>query len=78
MNLQTGLGGGFALGTWPGVQGTSANASPQGPVTAAQQGFGVQAAGGAGAKVSGHTVGVLSVGTISLVLLVYLWWSLPR
>ena len=76
MMLDTGLGGGFALGTWPGVQGTSANASPQGPQTAAQQGFGVQASGGAG--LSGHTIGVLSTGTIALALLVYLWWSLPR
>lgn len=76
MQLQTGLGGGFALGTWPGVQGTSANANPQGPMTAAQQGFGVQATGGG--KVRGHTIGVLSTGTIALALLVYLWWSLPR
>lgn len=76
MQLQTGLGGAFALGTWPGTNGTSANASPQGPMTAAQQGFGVQA-GGAG-KVSGRTIGVLSTSTISLALLVYIWWSLPR
>jgi len=76
MQLQTGLGGGFALGTWPGVQGTSANASPQGPATAAQQGFGVQAGGGG--RVSSTTVGVLSTSTVALALLVYLWWSLPR
>jgi hypothetical protein len=78
MQLNTGLGGGFALGTWPGVQGTSANANPQGPQTAAQQGFGVQATGGANAKLTGHTVGVLSTGTIALGLLLYIWWSLPR
>ena len=77
MQLQTGVGGGFALGTWPGTEGTAANASPQGPATAAQQAYGVQASG-PGRKVSGHTVGVLSTGTISLALLIYIWWSLPR
>lgn len=77
MQLQTGLGGGFALGTWPGVQGTSANASPQGPMTAAQQGFGVSANGNGG-RMTGHAIGVLSTGTIALALLVYIWWSLPR
>lgn len=76
MQLQTGLGGGFALGTWPGTNGTAANASPQGPLTAAQQGFGVQAGGTAG--VSAHAIGVLSTGTLALALLVVLWWSLPR
>lgn len=75
--LQTGLGGGFALGTWPGINGTSANASPQGPQTAAQQGFGVQAGGGPGG-LSGHAAGVLSVGTLCLAGLIFIWWSLPR
>ena len=75
--LQTGLGGGFALGTWPGVSGTSANASPQGPRTAAQQGFGTTSSG-PGGKISGHATGVLSVSTLCLAALVYIWWSLPR
>lgn len=77
MQIQTGLGGGFALGTWPGTNGTAANASPQGPRTAAEQAYGVQAGDG-GDGMSGHTIGVLSAGTISLALLIYLWWSLPR
>ena len=75
MQLQTGIGGGFALGQWPGSKGTSANASAQGPATAAAQAYGVDS-GGAG--IDGHTIGVLGTGTIALVLLVYVWWSLPR
>lgn len=75
LNLQTGLGGGLNLG-WPGTMGTNANASPQGPATAAQQGFGTTVNGGR--AMTGHAVGVLSVGTLALGLLVWLWWSLPR
>ena len=75
LNLQTGLGGGLNLG-WPGTSGTSANASPQGPATAAQQGFGTKVIGQR--SMSGTAMGVLSVGTISLGLLIWLWWSLPR
>jgi hypothetical protein len=74
--FQSGLGGGFQLAAWPGVQGTSANASPQGPATAAEQGFGVQAGGSAG--MSASTQGVLSVGTLAFIGLAFLWWSLPR
>lgn len=73
--LKTGLGGGFSLAAWPGTTGTNANASPQGPQTAAQQGFGTTA--GTGGK-SGTTTGVLSVGTLALVALVWIWWALPR
>lgn len=76
MQLNTGLGGGFALAAWPGTAGTNANATPQGPYNAAQAGFGTTAGGGG--KLSGHTVGVLSVGTVALGLLVYVWWALPR
>ena len=70
-----GVGTGFAL-QWPGVQGTSAGATAQGPMTAAEQGFGVQAGGSAG--VSSTTTGVLSVGTVAFIGLAILWWSLPR
>lgn len=76
MQLQSGIGGGFALAQWPGVNGTNANASAQGPVTASQAGFGVQAGGGGGLDV--RTTAVLSVGTLALAALVYLWWALPR
>jgi len=70
--LNTGMGA-----AWPGVGGTNANASPQGPSTAAEAGFGVSA-GGSGMSLSGRAAGVLSVGTLALAALVYIWWSLPR
>lgn len=75
--LRTGLGGGFAMASWPGAQGTAANASPQGPRTASQAAYGVTAGEGGGGP-DGKTVGVLSVGTFALAALVYIWWSLPR
>lgn len=78
MQLNTGLGGGFALAAWPGTSGTNAGASPQGPATAAQAGFGVQAGDAAGGRLDGKTFGVLSVGTLALAGLIYLWWALPR
>jgi hypothetical protein len=70
--LNTGMGANF-----PGVNGTNAQASPQGPRTAAQAGFGVSAGGG-GVGLSATAAGVLSVGTLALAALVYIWWSLPR
>lgn len=76
MQLDTGIGGGFALGTWPGTSGTNANASPQGPATAAEAGFGTTAGGSGGG--GGKVFGVLSVGTLALIGLAVLWWSLPR
>ena len=75
MRLGTGLDASFSLAGWPGATGTAAGASPQGPSTPAQAGFGVSADGGG---VSGHTIGVLSTGTIALGLLVWIWWALPR
>ena len=77
LQLNTGLGGGFALGTWPGTAGTNANASPQGPANAAEAGFGTTASAGEGGR-SGRTTGFLSVATISFGVLVWIWWSLPR
>jgi len=34
--------------------------------------------GGGGMKLDGRAAGVLSVGTLALAVLVYIWWSLPR
>jgi hypothetical protein len=62
---------------WPGVQGTATTASPQGPGTAVEAGFGATVGDGS-MSVDGKTYGVLSAGTISLALLVFIWWSLPR
>jgi hypothetical protein len=75
--LKTGLGGNFSLAAWPGTTGTNVNASPQGPQTAAQQGFGT-VAGDSGKNTSATTTGVLSVGTLALIALVWVWWALPR
>jgi hypothetical protein len=74
LNLQTSLSGYGAA--WPGTAGTNAKASPQGPATAAQAGFGTTV-GGSG-RLDAKTGGVLSVGTLALAALVYIWWSLPR
>lgn len=72
-----GIGGGAGLSlAFPGTAGTNASASPQGPATAAQAGFGTTVGGDA--RISATTGGVLSVGTLALAALVYLWWSLPR
>ena len=75
MQLNTGLGGGFALAAWPGTAGTNANATPQGPYNAAHAGFGTTAGGGG--KLSGHTGGGLSVGTVGLGPPVARGWALP-
>jgi hypothetical protein len=72
----TSLNSGFALAAWPGTAGTNANASPQGPRTAAEAGFGTTVGGQA--SVSGTTKGVLSVGTLALAALIWMWWALPR
>lgn len=71
LNLDMGLGAAF-----PRTQGTNANASPQGPRTAAAAGFGTTVGGSGG--MDGKTTGVLSVGTLALAALIYIWWSLPR
>lgn len=77
MQLSTGLEGRFFGASWPGTQGTAANASPQGPrTTAAAAAYGTTAGSGGGPD--GKTVGVLSVGTFALAALIYIWWSLPR
>ena len=76
MRLNTGLGGGFAMGAWPGTNGTAANASPQGPSTASAAAYGTTAGGGGGPD--GMVLGVLSVSTLALAALIYIWWSLPR
>jgi hypothetical protein len=78
MQLDTGLGGGFALANWPGSQGTAAGASPQGPTTAAGAGFGVSSGGGSmEAHGQAVTTGFLSIGTLALVGLLFVWWTLP-
>jgi hypothetical protein len=75
--FSTGLQTGFALGTWPGTQGTSAQASPQAS-TAATAGFGTTASGADTGGRDPVTTSVLVVGTAALVGLVLIYVSLPR
>lgn len=75
--FDTGLrGGGHFQMAFPGSNGTAANASPQGPRTAAAQGFGTSAGGDS--DWDNKTIGVLSVGTFALAALVWIWYALPR
>jgi hypothetical protein len=77
-NLAGGLrASAFAGGyTREASNGTATWASPQGPQTATQSGFGTIAGGGGSASRVTH--GVLSAGAVSLGLLIFIWWSLPR
>jgi hypothetical protein len=77
-NFAGGLTGSVFADGYTGMasKGTATWASPAGPQTATQAGFGTVAGGGGrGTRV---TYGVLSAGAISLGLLVFIWWSLPR
>ena len=65
--------GGYTQGA---SKGTATWASPAGPRTATEAGFGTVAGGGGGK--SSITTGVLSAGAVSLALLIWIWWSLPR
>jgi len=57
--------------------GTATWASPQGPPSATQAGFGTFAGSPSGGA-SRATHGVLCAGAVSLALLIWIWWSLPR
>jgi len=76
-NLAPGLSASVFAGGYTGMasKGTATWASPQGPQSATQAGFGTVAGGGGASAV---THGVLSAGAISLALLIFVWWSLPR
>jgi len=78
-NLAPGLSATVFSGGYTNMasKGTATWASPQAPQTATQAGFGT-VAGGGGGNVSRVTHGVLSAGAISLGLLIFIWWSLPR
>lgn len=75
--LDTGLGTSVFAGgyTRQASNGTATWASPQGPQTAVQAGFGTSVGGGA---VSRITTGVLSIGSLSLAALIFIYLSLPR
>ena len=78
LNLQTGLSGSVVDGLYPGG-GTAAaptrTAVPEGPTTIAQAAFG----GGAGVSASnGVGIHATVVGAAALLLLICMWWALPR
>lgn len=77
--LQTGLSARGFLGgyTSQASKGTATWASPQGPRTATQAGFGTTASPTGGGT---HRVATafLSIGALSLAALVFIWYSLPR
>jgi len=77
--LQTGLGASVFSGgyTSQASKGTASWASPQGPQTATQAGFGTTA-GASGGRMNRVATGVLSIGSLSLAALIWIWWSLPR
>ena len=78
MQLYTGIqagGGGHAFANWPGTGGTAANATAQGPATASEAAFGVTAGGGG---MDGETAGTLLAGVAALVIIVCMWYALPR
>ena len=77
-NMAPGLSASVFAGgyTQMSSKGTATWASPQGPQSATEAGFGTVAGGGG--PVSRVTHGVLSAGAVSLALLIFIWWSLPR
>lgn len=76
MMLDTGLGGGFALASWPGTNGTAANPNPAGPSTAGEAAFGVTAGGEQ--SMSAEAGLTITVGAAALIFLVAVWWALPK
>ena len=76
LSLNMGLGGQGAFGSGYGGAATpaAAGASPQAS-TVSQKAFGSTTGGGMSQV--GPTA-LLSVGALSLIGLIYIWWSLPR
>lgn len=77
LNLQTGLTGsvvGNLYGNGSSAAAPTRTAVPEGPTTIAQ------AAYGGGADGSGTNAGVHAcvIGALSIALLVFMWWGLPR
>lgn len=78
MMLNMGLQGQGAFGTGYDAAATpaAAGASAQGPTTIGQKAFGI-VTGSAGRYPVAH-IGLISTGTLALIGLVYIYWSLPR
>lgn len=76
MVLNTGLGASVFTAGYPGA-GTpaAANASPQGPTTIGQKAFGIVTGGTSSG--CAHAA-LISGGTLAILGLAYIYWSLPR
>ena len=78
LQLGGGIRGSVFSNGYPGTAAAvpdAAGASPQGPTSIGQKAFGI-VNGGDTDKTAG--VALVSAGTLSLVALVFIWWSLPR
>lgn len=74
--LNMGLGSSvFSSGYGSAATPAAAGATPQGPTTIGQKAFGI-VTGNQGSSVP-H-IALISAGGLSLALLVFIWWSLPR
>ena len=76
--FDTGLGTSVFAGGYTSMasNGTATWASPQGPQTATQAGFGTSVGGGG--RPGRVTTGVLSIGSLALAGLIFIYLSLPR
>ena len=77
LQLGSGITGSVFAGGYPGYGSAAvpgASTVPEGPVTITQQAFGV------GSPSSGSRKGLSAafIGTLALIGLAFLWWSLPR
>jgi hypothetical protein len=77
IQLDMGLGSSVFTSGYPGASTpAAAGASPQGPTTIGQKAFGIVTGGSNGSKCA-H-IGLLSAGVLSIVGLVWVYYSLPR
>jgi hypothetical protein len=74
MGLQTSI---FGAGYPGAATPAAAGASPQGPTSIGQKAFGIQTGGGSGMYSNAH-VGLISGGTLALLGLLFIYYSLPR
>lgn len=77
LRMSTGFNGGGSVvgGLYRGASVPAASTVPEGPNTITQQAWGVPPAGGPSSRVGLHAAGI---STGALVLLVLIWWALPR
>ena len=77
LSLNMGLGSSvFGQGYNGAATPAAANASAQGPTTIGQKAFGVVTGNQGCPRTSGYAL--MGGGVIALVLLGFIWWSLPR